>query len=248
MDIFTPPEITKKKAIFIVHGGGWTGGSKSGYHQIMQALCNEGFVCASVDYRLSGVTALEQLADCRHGYDCFVSHLKKQGHKTGIVCHGSSAGAHLAALMVLVQPGGCGENVSACGYTMQNDWITPSALIVQAFPLTFEIWDDVFPPIWQAMCAITGSPYEKKSDLYRLLSPIHHVSCKTPPVFNMIAEFEHMFPDELNEQFKLKMRTAGCRYESRIYTKAEHGFFYDVTRRQQKEAFQDMLKFIDSLT
>jgi dienelactone hydrolase len=56
-----------------------------------------------------------------------------------------------------------------------------------------------------------------------------------------------MFPLRYILEFKAKMEAQGCRCECKVYTNAEHGFFYDLTRRQQKEAFADILRFIDSL-
>ena len=36
-DVFMPEKVTQKTALFFIHGGGWTSGSKERFHQIMQA-------------------------------------------------------------------------------------------------------------------------------------------------------------------------------------------------------------------
>ena len=48
-DVFEPEEITKDVAIFIVHGGGWRGGTRTLFHEIMQAFSERGYIIASTD-------------------------------------------------------------------------------------------------------------------------------------------------------------------------------------------------------
>ena len=56
-----------------------------------------------------------------------------------------------------------------------------------------------------------------------------------------------MFPLKHNLEFVAKAKSLGCRVEYKVYDSVEHGFFYGVTRRQQKEAFSDVISFINSL-
>jgi dienelactone hydrolase len=56
-----------------------------------------------------------------------------------------------------------------------------------------------------------------------------------------------MFPVRYVEEFKKRMNEAGARCECKTYEDAEHGFFYDLTREVQKEAFIDILKFVDGI-
>ena len=106
-DVFEPEKITKDVSLFIVHGGGWRLGSRTGFHSIMEAFCNEGYVVASTDYRLYANDAFEQLSDVRAAYDRFVSVLKEKNLPLKVAVYGESAGAHLASLMVCAEPGEC---------------------------------------------------------------------------------------------------------------------------------------------
>lgn len=248
VDIFMPENIAREKAVFFVHGGGWRAGSRLDYHKLMEAFNKEGFVCAATDYRLEGVTILDQITDVRQGYEIFADILAGQGlAPEGIFVHGSSAGGHLAALLAMAMPGECGEN-AACGeYFLKNKWVSPAGASLQAAPLTFEPWEDIFPQAWDVMQNIVGVPYEKQPDLYRRVSPVNYLSKQTPPIFLVGAENEHMFPLEHNADLAARAKSLKCRVDYKVYTKAEHGFFYDVTRRQQKEAFADIISFIESL-
>jgi len=248
MDIMPPDSVTQPFALFFVHGGGWTGGSRTNYHAIMRAFNREGFICASTDYRLyaPGVTILDQLIDVRHGYALFAKFLEDRGRPVRVVVHGASAGAHLAALLAFAAPGQCGE---AAAFRDMNigEWIPPSAAVLQSTPVLFEPWEDIFPHAWAAMQMAVGASYEKQPELFHKVAPCRYVSGSSCPVFFMEAECESMFPLKYIRQFMAKMASLGRRAEYKVYTNAEHGFFYDVTRRQQKEAFADMLDFIRSL-
>ena len=248
MDIMLPASVTQPFALFFVHGGGWTAGSRTNYHSIMRAFNHEGFICASTDYRLSvpDVTILDQLTDVRHGYALFTKYLEDQGRPADVVVHGTSAGAHLAALLVLAAPGQCGESASFRDMNI-GTWTPPSAVTLQATPVLFEPWEDIFPHAWTDMQRVVGASYEKQPELFHKVAPYRYASGSSCPVFFMEAECESMFPLRYIRQFTAKMASLGRRAEYKVYTNAEHGFFYDVTRRQQKEAFADMLEFIRSL-
>jgi len=247
LDIFMPEKTTRETAVFFVHGGGWRGGSRVNYHKLMEACNKEGFSCAAPDYRLEGVNIFDQITDVRHGYDIFRKRLKSQGQTQKIFVHGSSAGAHLGALLVMAMPGECGEETAYGDYTLKDEWVRPAGASLQAMPVTFEPWEEIFPIIWRSMQNIIGAPYEKQPDLYRRVSPINYLSADTPPLFLLGAENEEMFPLEYNLDFIEKAGSFGSRVDYKVYTNAEHGFFYDVTRRQQKEALADIIAFIESL-
>lgn len=247
MDVFRPDRETREVAVYMVHGGGWRGGSREGPHRLLEAFRNEGFVCGSGDYRLAGVHIGEQITDVRHGYDLFLSRLRDEGRPPRVVVFGSSAGAHLAALLALAAPGDCGEATTFREYALREPWVPPVGAALQATPTTFEPWEDIFPGGWVSMQDIVGVPYEDDPEAYRRVSPVEHVKADSCPVFLLEAENEHMFPLERNRRFIEKMKAHGRRAELKVYTNAEHGFFYDVTRRQQKEAFADLLRFIESL-
>jgi acetyl esterase/lipase len=214
----------------------------------MRAFNRHGFLCASTDYRLSGVTILDQITDVRHGYDLFHTRLKRLGLPPRVFVHGSSAGAHLGALLTLALPGECGEDTCFRATRLENEWVRPVGAALQATPVRFEPWEDIFPHGWTAMQRIVGTPYEQAPEKYRRVSPIEYVSRESSPVFFLEAKNEHMFPLEYTREFVEKMRALGRRAECKVYRRAEHGFFYDVTRRAQKEAFADTLAFIESLT
>jgi len=248
LDIFLPKNITEDIAILFVHGGGWQQGTRAIFHKIMREFNSKGLICASTDYRLGdGINIWDQLTDLRHAYDIFADKLKKMNCPVNIVVHGSSAGAHLAALIGMTKPGQCGESIEYNNRTLSHLWIKPAGITLQSAPVLFEPWDNIFPESWNAIKKIVGVSYSEKPELYQKLAPMNYIDSQTCPVFHLCAENEHMFPIRYILRFKEKMDKLGrfCKYK--IYSDAEHGFFYDLSRQQQREAFNDILTWIERL-
>lgn len=238
IDIFTPVQTQHDTALFFIHGN-WRGGSRADCHKLMEELVIQNYICAGSDYRLD-VNALEQLSDLRQGYQLFCEFLRQSGRPAQIVVCGNSAGAHLAALLALAEPGECGENFS-------GDWTRPAGLVVSAFPPYFTPWKNMLPKIAETMQKIVGAPYEGNANLYQRLSPIYYVNERSCPVLNLHAANEHMFPLRHSLEFDAKMKSLGKYCKTIVYEDAEHGFFDDVERECQKAAFADLLAFLDKV-
>ncbi len=247
IDFFIPEAPSRDVALFFVHGGGWRAGSRTIYYHIIEEYMNRGFICATTDYRLGGVSAFEQIFDIRCGYDLFISKLKELNRPLKIFTHGSSAGAHLNAMVSLTTPGECGEPCEFKGTGLKNAWVKPIGAALQATPVTFEPWEDIFPHIWASMVDIAGAAYEEHPDIFKRLSPCRYINDGSPALFFMEAENEHMFPGAMTQEVVDMLRRLGIKSQWKVYPRTEHGFFYDLTRRQQREAFEDIIGFIDSL-
>ncbi len=237
-DLFAPEKATRPIALFFVHGGGWRAGSRTGFHEIMQGFNREGFICAAADYRLD-VDAFRQLQDIREAYMAFADWLRQRRRPARIAVHGSSAGAHLAGLLLLAPPGAAGEP-----WNPARQWLKPEAGMLQATPVEFAPWPDIFPPIAVEMARAAGKSYAEAPERYRQLSLSSYLSPDNPPLLFLEAENEHMFPSRMVTDFLHRQQALGVPSEQKFYTMAEHGFFYALTRRQQLEAFRDMLDFL----
>lgn len=240
LDLFEGnPLIPREAAILFVHGGGWRNGSRTIYHPIALAFRDRGFDCATTDYRLRGMTVFDQVSDITDALTIFASDLSRRGKSENIVLVGSSAGAHLACLAALLA-------------TKEGEADRGSFKIVgmclQSAPFVFEPWPDIFPGIWEAMQVAIGSGYSDRVDLYAKASPFHELHKDAPAVLALHAKNEHMFPLTLTSQFIDKAKSMGVRAEAIVYPNTEHGFFYSLERWQQKQAFDDILQFIGSIS
>jgi acetyl esterase/lipase len=106
LDIYLPanrPTGTRSPGIVIIHGGGWRGGDKGANREINigTTLARAGYVCVSVNYRLSGENIWPtNLMDCKNA----VRFLRKNAEKYGVDTEhigviGGSAGGHLALMV-----------------------------------------------------------------------------------------------------------------------------------------------------
>ncbi|MCF8058666.1 MAG: alpha/beta hydrolase [Bacteriovoracaceae bacterium] len=103
LDIVTSKENKDKSCPCIVwiHGGGWRFGDKKDTIHRLYELARAGYVCVSINYRLTDVAIFPaQLEDCREA----IKYLKRVGQNykidpDRIGVWGGSAGGHLAALL-----------------------------------------------------------------------------------------------------------------------------------------------------
>ncbi len=108
LDLYLPatrPVGTRSPAVVIIHGGGWSGGSKSAKREfnIGTTLAKAGYVCASIEYRLQKKDRWPtNIWDCKNA----VRFLRKNAAKYGVDTEhigviGGSAGGHLALMVGL---------------------------------------------------------------------------------------------------------------------------------------------------
>lgn len=242
-DIFdvSPGTEAKETALFFVHGGGWRAGARVNYHTLMEAFSEKGYITGTTDYRLDAANAFEQLSDIRESFDCFVQWLIERGRPCRIAVHGSSAGAHLASLLCCALPGECGEDISR----LKHPEIRPVSAILQATPYDFLPYDWRIPRFWDSMQNIAGVPYARDPEVYEKLSLKNYIREDNPVLFFMEAEFEHLFPIDLNLEITREHRKMNIPSQWKVYHHMEHGFFFELTRQMQIEAFEDSCKFLE---
>ena len=239
-DVFEPENISKDVAIFMVHGGGWRVGSRAKFHEIMEEFNNRGYIVASADYRLYAKDAFEQIIDLRSAYDRFVTILKKKKRPLKIAVYGESAGAHLASFLVCTTPDELGEE-----NRLANEWIKPYKGILQSTPMDFLPWEGMMPQTWDMLQSAAGIPYSQNPDVYEKLSLKNYINETNPPIFFMEAELEHMFLSEHTLKAVKKHRDNKISSHWKIYQKMEHGFFFELKRKAQLEAMEDICLFLE---
>jgi acetyl esterase/lipase len=109
VDIYVPATKGPHPLVLYIHGGGWTGGhtrhsgALANFPAVLAALAAEGFVVASLEYRLSAEARFPaQVQDAKASLRFLGSHAAKyriDPRRVGI--WGGSAGGHLTALTAL---------------------------------------------------------------------------------------------------------------------------------------------------
>src|SRR4051812_41076459 len=101
-DAYVPPGSARPPSVIVIHGGGWTSGSRIAHvGQILETLTRGGFNWFSLDYRLGGLAQYEDsLADIRSAISfirCHAADFPIDPNR--LVLLGEDSGAHLTALL-----------------------------------------------------------------------------------------------------------------------------------------------------
>ena len=115
LDVYRPAAGVQHAPVLVyIHGGGWVLGDKREQGlPMMWHLAANGWVCVTVNYRLSPKVAFpEHLLDCKRAMAWVKDHIGEYGGDPAqVAVSGGSAGGHLAALVALtagradLQPG-----------------------------------------------------------------------------------------------------------------------------------------------
>jgi len=100
------PVNSKKEcpAVILVHGGGWTDGSKENQRSMAQHLALNGFVAMTVNYRLADASKYPAAVEDLNAAVDFLYKSKYPIEKEKIAILGASAGAQLASLVGVKKP------------------------------------------------------------------------------------------------------------------------------------------------
>lgn len=98
---YSSPNPRNDTLVIYIHGGGWNSGSPSDFHFIGQKIALEGYDCIMPGYRKSPKYHYDEIAeDVFRGYSEIKQYLSRNSLVySKIVVIGSSAGAHLGALL-----------------------------------------------------------------------------------------------------------------------------------------------------
>lgn len=187
-----------------VHGGGWIIGYKK-YQglPLLNRLAAAGWVCISIDYRLSPkATFPDHLIDVKRGIAWSKTNAHRWGGDPGFTAiAGNSAGAHLASLAALTP----GQNQP--GFEEADTSVDALVGLYGVYDLTnrFGHWPgDGLKPLWEGL--IAKQTREEAPALYRLGSPIDQVGRHAPPTLLLHGTHDSLAPVEESRRFAHALR------------------------------------------
>ena len=103
LDIYMTKEPGLSPVFVFIHGGSWITGSRTQYGMLGRVLSEQGIVTVTVDYRLNPeVTYPAFMKDCDAALSWVIEHIQNYGgDPQRVFLAGHSAGAHIAALMLV---------------------------------------------------------------------------------------------------------------------------------------------------
>jgi acetyl esterase/lipase len=180
-----------------IHGGGWQTGSKREGLQNLLFFARQGFLCASINYRLSHEALFPaQIEDCKCAIRFLRAHAKKfnlDPNRIGV--WGASSGGHLAAL--LGTSGGRPELEGQGGWASFSsrvqavcDWFGPTDFLKMGnFPSQI---DHNSPDSPEAK--LLGGAIQTRPALAQQANPIAYITRTTPPFLIMHADNDPLVP------------------------------------------------------
>lgn len=224
LDLHKPARQTGALIVY-VHGGAWRSGSKQ--EMPLNDLVEEGYPVASVGYRLSTVARFPAQI---HDIKAAIRFLRASAGKFGITANqiaiaGSSAGAHLAALIGVTNghrelEGEVGDHKNessdvqaiisfygASDLTTILKQSTPHGLSVRV----------------PALDLLLGSQPDKVPNLARLASPVFHVDRRDPPLFLFHGDQDPQMPINQSHQLQGAYAKAGATAAFKVLHGAAHG-------------------------
>ena len=221
-----PADMTKKKsprpAVIKVHGGTWVTGSRRGLTMWNSWLNKLGYHVFDVDYRMPPPDRwLDEVGDVKCALAWVKAHAAEYNvDTTRLILMGYSAGANLAMLAAYsyehpdLKPA-CGDPVTVkCVINLYG----PSDM--KAIYAATGSGSFVQPRIRQY---IGGSPSEF-DERYDLLSPINHISEKSPPTISIYGRKDRIIPFTEGIAADNALKEANVPHELYILPETDHAF------------------------
>ncbi len=229
VDLYLPPKAKVARArplVIYIHGGGWVGGHTrqaaafSNFPGVLARLASEGFVVASLEYRLAGEARFPaQLQDVRAAIRFLKGNAAKYGiDPARVALWGGSAGGHLAALGSL----SCG----APGFDAKPE--AAGSECVQGAVIWYGVFD--FAPL---VARAEGAPVGLlgcatgaicSADKIAAVSPLTYLDAKDPPFLLIHGEADKTVAVAQSLEAFDRMKAVGVPVEKIAFPGIDHSF------------------------
>lgn len=220
-DLYLPKAKGTFPGVVVVHGGSWSGRSRSDMEDTSEELARRGFVAFNIDYRHAPEFRFpDQVHDVWAAVRWMRAHAQRfQINPERIGAFGYSAGAHLVALAGVTSPEELrGEpKKTAGGGELQ-------AVVAGGTPA-----DLTLDPDSDAVERFLGASWEENPDLFRKASPLFHVSPDDPPFFLYHGKADQVVDIEHSKRMAEALKKAGVPVETYFLPVAGHvlAFVFD---------------------
>ncbi len=231
LDVYQPGEAaaTGRPAVVVVHGGSWSGGSRSDFPRWNTWLTPRGFVVFDIDYRLEPQPNWQTAtADVQEA----VRWIKARADSFGIdpqkmALMGRSAGGHLALLAAYT---------ATESQMQQNRSLNATVQAVVAFYAPTDLqWgyrNPANPRVIngrQTLRSFVGGTPNYISEVYRQASPIHHVQMSTPATLLVHGRQDQLVRNQHSRRLieVLQANSDPARHRALFIPYAQHGFDFN---------------------
>ena len=239
LDLYAPKGLEKNvPGLIFIHGGGWKGGKREDYHYYGVRFAEQGYVVATISYRLRNVALFPAAVE---DAKCAVRWLRHHAGKyhvdpNHIAVAGGSAGGHLSMMV------GYSTDVSNLeGSGGNNDQSSRVQAVVNLYGPV-----DLTTPYARSHNLITnfiGKSYDEVPDVYRNASPLTYVSSDDPPTLTFHGTLDDLVPISQADALDAKLKEQGV---PSVYERLE-GWPHTMDAAQvvNDYCFRRMLAFFD---
>ncbi len=222
LDLYLPFPVTStaRPALVLVHGGGWMFGDKSDFADWGRYFAARGYVCASVDYRLTPTHIWPaQLDDVQASVRWLRRHavaLSLSPERIGTV--GGSAGGHLALFL------GARETLNDFDPDLRGYSSRVRAVVDIYGPTDIGDLTEFRRDLWVLVFALMGQPWSRQSLVYRAASPITFVTPDDAATLVFQGALDDVVPPSQSRRLVDRMRASGVPVEYFEFADQGHGF------------------------
>jgi acetyl esterase/lipase len=209
LDVAWPKDAGPRPLVVLLHGGGWSGGSRVSLHGEMTRLAAHGYVAAAVDYRLTS-SARNAFPAAVQDVRCAIRWLRAHAATYAIdpalvAAAGYSAGGHLAGMLATASDvtgldGACDADARSAAVAAAISYAGPHDLRVRG-PYT----DEQASIVTNFLGVFPGDDPE----LAALASPITHVGPGDAPMLLVHGTADALVPVEQSRRMREALRDAG---------------------------------------
>ena len=202
LDLYLPKGRTEATpAIIFIHGGAWKGGKRSDMKFYCVKFAEKGYVTATVTYRLTGEAPFPAAV---HDVKCAVRWLRAhaaqyQVDPKRIAVSGNSAGGHLSMMV------GYSDDPALEGNGGHDDISSRVSAVVNFYGPT-DLTTDFAKKQGVVEDFMGGKSFDEAPDLYKLASPLFHLTKDDPPTLIFHGTIDSTVPitqaDKLAEELK----------------------------------------------
>jgi acetyl esterase/lipase len=212
LDVAWPEGGAPAPLVVLLHGGGWSAGSRASLHDEMRAWARRGYAAATVEYRLTQAPR-DVFPAAPADVACAVRFLRARAASYGIdparvAAAGFSAGAHLASL--LGTAAGAADIEAACGdAAVDAASARLQAVVSYAGPQDLRVNGPYTQEQAQLVTNFLGAFPGDAPQRAALASPITHVSAGDPPFLLVHGARDALVPVEHSRRMAGALQRVG---------------------------------------
>jgi len=239
LDLYTP---TRKSArarpgLIFIHGGAWRGGKRGDYHYYGVKFAEQGYVVATIDYRLIREAPYPAaVADAK----CAVRWMRAKASELGvdpdrIGVAGGSAGGHLA--MMAGYSSDVKELEGEGGHADVSS--KPQAVVNLYGPADLTTPFGIASPL--VMDFLSGKTFDEAPAVYRQASPVTHLTKDDPPTLIFHGTIDDTVPVAQADRLAERLKEVGVPFRYDRLEGWPHAL--DLSREVNERALRIMLEF-----